>query len=130
MKETEQNIDSTIDPGKKRKKRKGGLSFSNSKQRRRRELRKKEESYMEGRGTPSDLQNTCGESKRESVNRELNLQRIEEEREDSDSPAASMAESEHNNSSNQSGSREETREHLNFTVSVIMTIEYNYFQNK
>ncbi len=117
MKETEQNIDSSIDPGKRRKKRKGGLSFSNTKQRRRRELKKKEESYMEGRGTPSELQNTCGESKGGSLNRETNLWRIEEEREDSDSPA----ESEHNNSSNQSGSREETRDDLNFTVSSIHT---------
>jgi hypothetical protein len=122
MKEPKQNIDSTIDPGKKRKKRKGGLSFSNSKQRRRRELKKKEESYIEGRGTPTDLQNTSGESKRGSLNRDLNLQRIEEEREESDSPPASMAESEHNNSSNQSGSREETRDNSILTVSLIFMI--------
>ena len=51
MKELEDNLDSTIDAGKKRKKRKGGLSFSNSKQRRGRELKKKEETYIEGRGT-------------------------------------------------------------------------------
>jgi hypothetical protein len=123
MKELKQNIDSTIDLGKKRKKQKGGLSFSISKQRRRRELKKKEESYIERRGTPSNLQNICGESKRGSLNWDLNLQRIEEEREDSDSPATSMAESEHNNSSNQSGSREETRDNLILTVSLILMIE-------
>jgi hypothetical protein len=95
MKEPEHNTDSIIDIGKKRKKRKGGLSFSNSKQRRRRELKKKEEAYIEGRG---------------SSKRQLNLQPIEEDREDSETPAASMEESEQPNSSNQSGYQEETRD--------------------
>jgi hypothetical protein len=110
MKEPDHNTYSTIDPGKKRKKRKGGLSFSNSKQRKRRELKKKEESYIEGRGTPSDVQSTGEESKRGSSKRQLNLQPIEEDREDSESPAASMEESEQPNSSNQSGYQEETRD--------------------
>jgi hypothetical protein len=66
MKEPEHNTNSTIDPEKKQKKQKGGLSFSNSKQRRRRELKKKDESYIERRCTPSDVQNTSGESKRRS----------------------------------------------------------------
>ena len=73
MKEPEHNTVSTIDPRKKWKERKGGLSFSNSKQRRRRELKKKEESYIEGRGTPSDVQSTGGESKKGSLKRQLNL---------------------------------------------------------
>ena len=82
---------------------------------------------MEGRGTPSELQNTCGESKGGSQNRERNLRRIEEEREDIDSPAASMVESEHNNSSYESGSREERRDNLNFTVSSIHNIQVNLY---
>ena len=86
------------------------MSFSNSKQRRRRELKKKEEAYIEGRGTPSDVQSTGEESKRGSSKRQLNLQPIEEDREDSESPAASMEESEQPNSSNQSGYQEETRD--------------------
>jgi hypothetical protein len=90
MKEPKHNTDSTIDIGKKRKKRKGGLSFSNSKQRRWRELKKKEESYIEGTRTPSDVQSIGEDSKRGSSKRQLNLQPIEEDREDSESPAASM----------------------------------------
>jgi hypothetical protein len=116
MKEPEHNTDSTIDIGKKRKKRKGGLSFSNSKQRRRRELKKKEEAYIEGRGTPSDVQSTGEESKRGSSKRQLNLQPIEEDREDSETPAASMEESEQPNSSNQSEYQEETRDDSNLIV--------------
>ena len=58
------------------------------------------------------------------MNRELNLQRIEEERDASDSPAASMAKSEHNNSSNQSGSSEEATDNLIFIVSLFFMIEY------
>jgi hypothetical protein len=122
MKEPEHNTDSTIDPGRKRKKRKGGTSFSNSKQRRRRELKKKEESYIEGRGTPTDLQNIGGESKRGSSKRQLNLEAIEEDREDSDSAAPSMAESEHLNCSNQSGSREETRDDSILIVRLMLWI--------
>ena len=109
MKEPEHNTDSTIDPRKKRKKRKGGLSFSNSEQRRRRELKKKEELYIEGRGTPSNVQSTGGEIKRGSSKRQLNLQPIEENGEDGESPAPSMEESEHPNTSNQSEYHEETR---------------------
>ena len=102
--------------------------MSNSKQRRWRELKKKKESCIEGRGTPTDLQNTCGEGKTKSLIRHMNLQLIEEEREDSESHttkslirhmnlqlieeeredseshATSIAESEHHNNSYQSGS--------------------------
>ena len=105
MKEPEHNTVSKNDPGKKQKRRKGGTSFNNSKQKRRRELKKKEESCIERRGTPSELQNTSGEGKRGFLNQQLNLKSIEEKREDSDSQAASMAESEYPNNSNQSGSR-------------------------
>lgn len=78
--------------------------MSNSKQRRWRELKKKKELCIEGRGTPTDLQNTCGEGKTKSLIRHMNLQLIEEEREDSESHATSIAESEHHNNSYQSGS--------------------------
>jgi hypothetical protein len=113
MKEPEHITDSTMDPGKKWKKRKGGTSFSNSKQRRRRELKKKEETCIEGRGTPTDSQNTCAVDKGG-----LNLISIDEEAEDSGSQVISMEESEHPNSSNQSGSREERRENSIITVSL------------
>jgi hypothetical protein len=113
MKEPDQNIVSTIDLGKKKKKKKGGTSFSNSKQRRRRELKKKEETCIEGRGTPSNWQNMCAVDRRG-----LNLRPIDEEGEDSGSQTPCMAESEHRNSSNQSGSREETRENLIITINL------------
>ena len=56
------------------------------------------------------------------MNRHLNLQSIEEEREDSDSPAPSMAENEHHNSSNKSGSREETRDNSILRVSLLLRL--------
>jgi hypothetical protein len=56
------------------------------------------------------MQSTGEESKRGSSKRQLNLQPIEEDREDSESPAASMEESEQPNSSNQSRYHEETRD--------------------
>ena len=124
MKEPEHNTNYTIDPRKKRKKWKGGLNFSNSKQRRRRE-QKKEESYIEGRGTPSDVQSTRGESKRGSSKWQLNLQPIEEDREDSESPAASMEESEQPNSSNQSEYHEETRDDSTLIVSCCLSYMKN-----
>ena len=122
MKESDHIIVSTINPRKKRKKRKGGMSFNNSKQRKRRELNKKEETCIEGRGTSSNLENTCGEGKRGPLNWHLNLQSIEEEWEDSDSHAPSMAESEHHNSSNRSGSCKETRDNSIFTVSLSLRL--------
>lgn len=79
---------------------------------------KKEESCIKRKDTPSDLHSTCGEGKRWSLNQHLNLQPIEEEQEDNDSHAPSMAESEHRNSSNQSGSLEETRDNTIITVSL------------
>ena len=97
MKEPDHITVSTIDRGKKRKNRKGGTSFSNSKQRRRREFKKKEETWIEGRGTPTNLQNMCGESNRRSLNGHLNLHPFKEEREDNDSHATSMIESEYRN---------------------------------
>ena len=113
MKELNQNTVSTIDPGKKRKKKKGGTSFNNSKQRRRRELKKKEETCIEGISTPSDSQNTCAVDKGG-----LDLQSIDEEREDSGSQAQSMAKSEHRNNSHQSGSPEERKKNSIMTVSL------------
>jgi hypothetical protein len=113
MKETDVNTVTTIDPGKKRKKRKGGTSFSNSKQRRRREQKKKEGADIEGRGTPTESQNTCVVDKGG-----LNLQSIDEEGEESGSQAPSMAESEHLNSSNESGSPEDIRDNSMNAVSL------------
>jgi hypothetical protein len=76
MKEPKHITIFTIDPWKKRKKRKGGTSFSNSKQRRPGELGK-EESRIEGGGIPSDLQNTWGEGKRGYLNDSLGKARID-----------------------------------------------------
>jgi hypothetical protein len=113
MKETDVNTVTTIDPGKKRKKRKGGTSFSNSKQRRRREQKKKEGADIEGRGTPTESQNTCGVDKGG-----LNLQSIDEEGEESGSQIPSMAKSKHLNSSNESGSPEDRRDNSMNAVSL------------
>ena len=68
------------------------------------------------------MQSTCGESKRGSSKRQLNLQPIEEDGEDSESPAPSMAEREHLNCSNQSGSREETRDDSILIVRLMLWI--------
>jgi hypothetical protein len=84
-----------------------------------------EESYIEGRGTPSNVQNTGGESKRGSSKRQLNLQPIEEDWEDSESPAASMEESEQPNSSNQNGYHEEIREDSILIVSCCLSYKKN-----
>jgi hypothetical protein len=118
MKETGNSQVSTADPGRKRKKRKGGLSFSTLKQRRRRELRKKEITCTEGSRTPSDLSKTCGEVGTVDSNKELDLDPIEEEQEYNRSRAPSMAESEHRTNSSKSGSEEETKEDAISTVSL------------
>ena len=60
MKELSHNAVPTIDVATKRRRRKGGTSFSTSKQKKRRELKKKNQTYIEGRGTPSDLSNPFG----------------------------------------------------------------------
>jgi hypothetical protein len=74
------------------KEEKGRHEFQQIKERKRRELKKKKkEMCIEGRGTPSDLTNTCAVDKRGSLNWHLDLQSIEEEREDSGSRAPSMA---------------------------------------
>ena len=88
----------------------------------RKELKKKKKSCIEGRDTQSNLQNTCGKSKRGSSKRHLNLLLIEEEREDNNSPAPSMVESEHRNNSNQSGSRKETKYNLILTVNLLLRL--------
>lgn len=119
MKEPSHNAVPTIDVATKRKRRKGGTSFSTSKQRKRRELKKKDQTSIEGRGTPSDLSKPCGIGEIGYTNPQLNLQAIEEEREGSGSQAPSMAESEPRSNSNQSGSREETREDSISTVSIL-----------
>lgn len=118
MKETGNIEVSTADPGRKRKKRKGGLSFSNSKQRRRRELRKKEQTSIEGSQTPIDLSRRVAEDETGGSKRNDELERIEEEREQSESREPSMAESDHRSHSNKSGSEEETKGDSISTVSV------------
>ena len=106
------------DVATKRKRRKGGTSFSNSKQRRRRELKKKDLTSIEGRGTPSDLSKPIPTDEIGQSKAQLSLHRIEEEREDSGSRSPSMEEREHPTNSNQSGSREETREDSMSSVSL------------
>jgi hypothetical protein len=118
MKETGNSQVCTADPGRKRKKRKGGLSFSTSKQRRRRELRKKEQTCTGGSEPPTDLSKTGGEEETGTSSRIEELQRIEEERDHSGSREPSMAESEHRSNSNKSGSEEETKEDSISTVSL------------
>ena len=59
---------------------------------------------------------------RGSLNRHLNLQLIEEEREDNGSHAPPMAEIEHRNKSNQSGSCKETRENSIITVNLSLRL--------
>ena len=116
MKEPGNSQVSTADPGRKRKKRKGGTSFSNSKQGRRRELRKKEQSSTQGSEPTTDLSKTGGEAETETSRQEL--QRIEEEREHSGSREPSMGESEHRSSSDMSKSEEETKEDSTSNVSL------------
>lgn len=123
MKETS---DRAEDAATKRKRRKGGMSFSNSKQRKRRELKKKDLTSIDGRGTPSDLSKQNCTYEIGQSNPQLNLDRIEEEKEESGSLAQSMAESEHPTNSNQSGSREERREDSISSVRlncVLMTLD-------
>ncbi len=112
MKEPGNSQVSTADPGRKRKKRKGGLSFSNSKQRRRRELRKKEKTSTQESEQPTDLSKTGEEDETRT------LERIEEEGTHSGSQEASMGESEHQSNSEKSGSEEETKEDSMSTVSM------------
>ena len=117
MKETCNSQVSTGDPGRPRKKRKGGLSFSTSKQRRRRELKKKEQTCTEGSEPQTDLTKTGGEE-RGSSSRNEELKPIDEEMEDSGSREPTMADSEHRSNSNKSGSAEEAKEDSINTVSL------------
>ena len=109
MKETCNSVVSTADPGRKRKKRKRGTSFSNSKQKRWRELRNKEQTYIQGNEPPIDLNSTVTEVKIGGSSRHNKQERIEEEREQRESCEPSMAESEHQSNSNKSGSEEESK---------------------
>ena len=118
MKETGNSIVSTADPGRKRKKRKGGTSFSTSKQRRRRELRKKEQTCIEGRGTPTDLSRKGGEVETLATSRNVELLPIEEDEENCGSREHTMAASDHRSNSNNSGSAEERKEDSISTVSL------------
>jgi hypothetical protein len=110
MKEPSDSTVSTIDVATKQKRRKGGTSFNTLKQRKRRELKKKDLTSIEGRGTPFDLSKPFGIEETWYSKPQLNLHPREEEKEDNGSRAPSMAGSEHRTNSNQSGSREETRE--------------------
>lgn len=118
MKETGNSQVSTADPGRPRKKRKGGLSFSTSKQRRRRELKKKEQTCTEGSEPQTDLSKTGGEVKTGASSRNEELKPIDEEMEDSGSREPTMADSEHRSNSNKSGSAEEAKEDSISTVSL------------
>ena len=112
MKEPGNSVVSTADPGRKRKKRKGGTSFSNSKQRRRRELRKREQTGTQGSEPQTDLSKTGGEDETGTTSRNEHLQRIEEEQEQSGSREPSMGESEQRSNSDTSGSEEETKDEI------------------
>jgi len=118
MKETCNSQVSTADPGRPRKKRKGGLSFSTSKQRRRRELRKKEKTCTEGSEPQTDLSKTDGEVEIGASSRNEELKPIDEEMEDSGSREPTMADSDHRSNSNKSGSEEEPKEDSISTVSL------------
>jgi hypothetical protein len=118
MKEPSNSQVLTADPGRPRKKKKGGLSFSTSKQRRRRELRKKEQTCTEGSEPPTDLSKTGGEVEIGAYSRNEELNPINEEREDSGSREPTMAESNHRSNSNKSGSEEEPKEDSISTVSL------------
>jgi len=120
MKETGNIEVSTADPGRKRKKRKGGLSFSNSKQRRRRELRKKEQTCTQESEPRMDLSNTREEIATGTSSRKEEMERIEEGREHSGSREPSMGESEHRSNSDKNGSEEENKED---SVSIVSTGE-------
>jgi hypothetical protein len=123
MKEPGNSVVSIADPGRKRKKRKGGTSFSNSKQRRRRELRKKEQTGSQGSEPQTDLSKTGGEDETRTSSRNEELERIEEEREQSGSREPSMGESEHRSNSDTSGSEDETKEDSIGNVSRVFCIK-------
>jgi hypothetical protein len=110
MKEPSDNTVLTIDVATKRKRRKGGTSFSTSKQRKRSELKKKDLTSIEGRGTPSDLSKSFAIDETGFLNPQLNFHPIEEEKEDSGSRAPLMVGSKNRTNYNQNISREETRE--------------------
>ena len=118
MKETWNSVVSTADPGRKKKKMKGGLSFINSKQRRRRELRKEEQACTQGSEPQSYMSKTSGEVETKKSSKNEELERIEEEREHSGSDEPSIAESEHRSNSNKSGSEEKAKEGSISTVSL------------
>ena len=118
MKEPRYTQVSTVDPGRKRKKRKEGTKFSNSKQKRRRELRKKEQSYTHGSEPPTDLNKMGGEAETWTPSMNEELQRIEEEREQSGSDEPSMGESEHRSDYETNEYEEETKEDSIGTVSL------------
>jgi hypothetical protein len=126
MKEPGNSVVSTADPGRKRKKRKGGTSFSNSKQRRRRELRKREQTGTQGSEPPTDLSKTGREDETGTSSRNEELQQIEEEREHSGSREPSMGESEHRSNSDTSGSEEETKEDTISNVSRVLCTRVRY----
>ena len=122
MKEPGNSQVSTANPGRKRKKRKGGLNFSNSKQRRRRELRKKEQSFTHGNDPPTDLSKTGEEAETGTCSKKEELERIEKEGEKGVSQEQSMGGSEHQSDLNSSESEEETKKDSMNTVSLVLRI--------
>ena len=118
MKERGNSQVSTADPGRKMKKKNGGTSFSNSKQRRRSELRKKEQSCTHGNEPPTYLSKTGGDAETGTYSRIEELERIEEEREQSGSREPSMGESEHQSDSDKSKSKDERKHDSIDTVSM------------
>ena len=109
MTKPDNSIVPTINLGRKEKRKNGGTSFNNSKQSKQIELRKKILTYIEGRGTPSNFSKMSRVVEIGAWNKHVDLQPIEEEREDNCSRALSMVVSDHCSNFNNSDSNEETR---------------------
>ena len=76
MKEPNNIVVSTVDPGGMKKKIKGGTSFNNLKQRQRRELRKKEQKCIQGKRTPTNFMKTGGEIETRASNMRASIATI------------------------------------------------------
>ena len=97
---------------------KGGTSFNNSKPRRQREFRKKDQTCIEGRGTPTDLSKTCEEVETGASNSNEELQPIDDGRQHNGSREPSIAKSKNCTNSNKNGPEEKTKEDSIATISL------------
>ena len=120
MKEPENSQVSTIDHGRKMKKRKGGLSLATQS----RGDGKKEQSSTQGSDPPKYLSRMDEETETWTYSRNKELERIEEEAEKGGSQEQSMGESEHLSDSDSNESEEETKEDSMGTVSLVLRIKH------